>query len=110
TLDAVEQPNERPPGERSLLGATHFRRRHHLHRFCDLRGATNGTDPSTQIARAVHSESSLISNRQPSRTVGGGAAPALFPGLFELVCRSLQLARQGGADGLLRRDLLQQLR
>src|SRR5262249_14741080 len=68
-LDAIKHPHEGTPCQGSLLGLTHLRRRHHLHGFGDLRGATDGADPSPQIAWTVHT------------------MKVLSPSLFELVSR-----------------------
>ena len=83
-----------PRVERGLLRLAHLRRRHHLHRLGDLRGAADRLDAPAKIAWAAH--------RTPIH--------ASLPRLLELVGRGLQLGRQLVAERLLLRDLAEQLR
>ena len=56
TLDAVEQPGERPDVDRGLLRLAHLRRGDHLHGFGDLRRAADRSDPPAEFAGAGHDQ------------------------------------------------------
>src|ERR1700756_1572881 len=111
TLDAVKQLHKRPTGKGGLLSPAHFRGRHHLHRLSDLRGAADGSNPSSQIARAIHRESSLlISRTYTARRLAAVTLSASFPSFFELVGCSFHLSRQWGAERFFHCNFLEQFR
>src|SRR6266513_2555544 len=50
----IHQSSVRPSGQRVLLRFAHFGGSHHSHRFGDLRGIADRSDPATYVLRIRH--------------------------------------------------------